>query len=89
MPLYFLFRISFFSTASSELQVLVRRLKDGQRFGPKLARDGGRIFQSSSRDVETIIRKKGLSEKEIDRQTSLSPSDPVSSLFLYPPTTIT
>eukprot|EP01128_Nolandella_sp_AFSM9_P001094 TRINITY_DN1120_c0_g1_i1.p1 TRINITY_DN1120_c0_g1~~TRINITY_DN1120_c0_g1_i1.p1 ORF type:complete len:503 (+),score=161.74 TRINITY_DN1120_c0_g1_i1:187-1509(+) len=56
------------SQASHPLSSVLLRgaKKDGMRFGPRLSRDGGRIFQSSSRDIETIIRKKGLSEKEID-----------------------
>eukprot|EP01125_Pyxidicula_operculata_P002083 TRINITY_DN12033_c0_g1_i1.p1 TRINITY_DN12033_c0_g1~~TRINITY_DN12033_c0_g1_i1.p1 ORF type:complete len:390 (+),score=100.85 TRINITY_DN12033_c0_g1_i1:37-1206(+) len=46
--------------------VLYRKLKDGSRFGPKLATDGGRIFQSSSRDIENVIKKKKLTEEQIE-----------------------
>lgn len=58
---------SLFSSSS-----LSRRLYDGERFGPKLAQDGGRIFQSSSRDVENIIKKKGLSPQQVEGESLLS-----------------
>jgi len=51
------------SSRSVELQ---RRMKDGTRFGPKMATDGGRIFQSSSRDVEKVIKRKCLTPEQVE-----------------------
>jgi len=41
-------------------------MKDGTRFGPKMATDGGRIFQSSSRDVEKVIKRKCLTPEQVE-----------------------
>jgi len=42
-----------------------RKLYLGQRFGPKLAMDGGRIFQSSTVDLEKIIVKKKYDDDKV------------------------
>lgn len=41
-------------------------MKDGTRFGPRMAADGKGIFQTSSRDVEAMIKKKKLTPQQVD-----------------------
>lgn len=51
-----------------------RKHFDGQRFGPKLAPDGGRIFQQSSRDIENLIKKKNLTPEQVEGTRFTAPA---------------
>jgi large subunit ribosomal protein L3 len=53
---------------SKDVTILKRnpKYKTGNRFGPRLAKDGGPIFQVSTFDITKMIEKRGFESHELD-----------------------